>query len=153
MLVSYNSDGALIAQQLRAQGIRTPIVADAAVFSPEFLSLGGDAVEGVYTSSEFFPGDPRPEVQRFVTAYRAKYNEDPDLFAAIAYDAVGILQAAIRNGGATRQGVHDGLAKIKDISSVIYGKLTFDADRRVAHPQQTRIVVKNRQFAAWNSKS
>jgi branched-chain amino acid transport system substrate-binding protein len=150
VLVSYNSDGALIAQQLRAQGIRTPIIADAAVFSPEFLALGGDAVEGVYTSSEFFPGDPRPEVQRFVTAYKAKYNEDPDLFAAIAYDAIGILAAAIREGGATRQGIHDGLGKIHDIPSVIYGKLTFDADRRVAHPQQTRIIVRNGQFAAWS---
>jgi branched-chain amino acid transport system substrate-binding protein len=148
VLISYDSDGALIAQQLKAQGIRLPIVADVAVYSPEFLKLGGDAVEGVYTSSEFFPGDPRPEVQSFVKAFRAKYNEAPDLFAAIAYDAINILAAAIDEGGATRQGVHDGLAKIHDISSVIYGKLTFDADRRVAHPQQTRIIVKGGQFVA-----
>ena len=72
---------------------------------------------------------------------------------AIAYDAVGILDAAIKNGGATRQGIHAGSAKIKDISSVIHGKLTFDADRRVTHPQQTRIVAKNKQFAAWSGKS
>ncbi|HEY9593073.1 MAG TPA: ABC transporter substrate-binding protein, partial [Spirochaetia bacterium] len=47
VFISYDTDGALIAQQLKAQGVRLPIVADVAIYSPEFLKLGGDAVEGV----------------------------------------------------------------------------------------------------------
>ncbi len=152
VLISYDTDGALIARQLRDQGAKAPIVADAAIFSPEFLKVAGDAAEGVYTSSEFFADDPRPEVQSFVKAYRAKYNEDPDLFAAISYDAVFIIADAIKEGAPTRKGIHEGLSKIKDIPSVIYGKLTFAEDRRVAHPQLTHLVVKNGAWTAWTGK-
>jgi branched-chain amino acid transport system substrate-binding protein len=74
VLISYYSDAALIVQQLRAQGLTYPVVADAASYSPEFIKLGGTAVEGVYMSSQFFPTDTRPEVQSFVKAFKAKYN-------------------------------------------------------------------------------
>jgi branched-chain amino acid transport system substrate-binding protein len=152
VLISYYNDAALIAQQLRAQGLAYPIVADAATYSPEFIKLGGTAVEGVYTSSEFFPGDTRPEVQSFVKGFKAKYNEEPDLFAAIAYDAIKFIAAAITKGGPDRKGIHDALGQLKDVPSVIYGKLTFNENRRVANPSQTKIVIKNGQFTVWDGK-
>jgi branched-chain amino acid transport system substrate-binding protein len=152
VLISYYNDAALITQQLRAQGLTYPVVADAATYSPEFLKLGGSAVDGVYTSSEFFPSDPRPEVQAFVKAFKAKYNEDPDLFAAIAYDAIKIISAAIEKGGADRKGIHDALSQLKDVSTVIYGKVSFNADRRISNPTLTKIVIKGGQFVVWDGK-
>jgi branched-chain amino acid transport system substrate-binding protein len=152
VLISYYNDAALIAQQLRAQGLTYPIVADAASYSPEFIKLGGTAVEGVYISSQFFPGDMRPEVQSFVKAFKAKYNEEPGLFAAIAYDAMKIVAAAIEKAGPDRKDIHDALGQLRDVPSVIYGKLTFNADRRVSNPSQTRIVIKDGQFIVWDGK-
>jgi len=152
VLISYYNDAALIAQQLRTQGLTYPIVADAASYSPEFIKLGGTAVDGVYMTSEFFPGDKRAEVQSFVKAFKTKYNQEPDLFAAIAYDAMKIMAAAIEKGGPDRKGIHDALGLLKDVPSVIYGKLTFNADRRVSTPSQTKIVIKNGQFVVWDGK-
>jgi branched-chain amino acid transport system substrate-binding protein len=152
VLISYYNDAALIAQQLRAQGLAYPIVADAASYSPELIKLGGAAVEGVYISSEFFPTDIRPEVQSFVKAFKAKYNQEPGLFAAIAYDAIKIIAAAIQKAGPDRKGIHDALGQLKDVPSVIYGKLTFNADRRVSNPSQTKIIVKDGQFVIWDGK-
>ena len=154
VLISYYNDGALIAQQMRAQGLTYPIVADAACYSPDFIKLGGEAVNGTFLSSEFFPEDTRPEVQNFVKAYKAKYNnEEPDLFAAIAYDAINIVATTMDQYGTERQQIKDGLSKIKDVPSVIYGKLTFNADRRVANPIQTKIVVKDNTFVVWDGKA
>lgn len=48
-----------------------PVVAAKSVYSPKFLELAGAAADGVYTNTNFFPGDPRPEVQRFVDAAKA----------------------------------------------------------------------------------
>jgi branched-chain amino acid transport system substrate-binding protein len=152
VLISYYNDAALIVQQLRAQGLTYPVVADAASYSPEFIKLGGTAVEGVYMSSEFFPSDPRPEVQSFVKAFKAKYNQEPGLFAAIAYDAIKIIAAAIKQAGPDRKGIHDALGQLKDVPSVIYGKLTFNANRRVSNPSETKIVIKNGQFVVWDGK-
>ncbi len=152
VLLSYTADGALIAQQVRDAGLTVPFVATASVQSPDFISLGGKAVEGTHVLGEFLPSDPRPEVVEFVTKFRARYNEDPDLFATIAYDAVYIVVDAARLGGPTRQGIHDALPKLKDVPTVLYGKITFDPEtRRVQSPTYENLIIKDGEFVAQDS--
>ena len=45
ILISYYSDGALIARQARQAGLKQTICAASSVYSPKFLELGGEAVE------------------------------------------------------------------------------------------------------------
>ncbi|MFM0415273.1 ABC transporter substrate-binding protein [Paraburkholderia aromaticivorans] len=154
VLISYYSDGAQIVRQARAAGVHTPIAAVGSVYSPKFLDLGGPAVNGVYTESNFFPGDPRPEVQSFVQRYRARYNAEPDTFAARAYDAMILASEVIRRYGADRTAVRDGFAKINDVPSVIFGKFKFDPQtRRVAGAKNLDLVVKDGKFALWDGVS
>lgn len=151
IIIAYYTDGALIARQLKATGIKVPVAAVSSVYSPKFLELGGDAVEGIYTKANFFPDDPRPEVQTFVKAYQAKYGKDPDSFAAIAYDTVVLLSEVIKQYGTDRKAIRDGLASIKDVPSVIYGKVTFDPQsRRVLGAKTTNLVIKSGKFTAWD---
>jgi branched-chain amino acid transport system substrate-binding protein len=151
VLFSYETDGALIAQQLRDAGLTVPIVAGASIQSPDYIKLGGQAAEGTYVLGEFLPSDPRPEVQAFVKEYKAKYNEEPDLFATLAYDTIHLIAKAIELGGPTRQGIHDALPKLKDVPSVIYGKVTFDPEtRRVQNPFFENLIVKGGQFVTWD---
>ncbi|MEM5316016.1 ABC transporter substrate-binding protein [Paraburkholderia sp. JHI869] len=148
VLVSYYADGAQIVRQARESGIRLPVVAAGSVYSPKFLELGGDAVNGVTTNTSFFPGDPRPEVQRFVQGFKAKYHREPDAFNAFAYDAVIIAASALRTGGTTRQGVHDALPKLHDVPSVVYGRATFDPHtRRIDGVKSIDLVVRDGQWA------
>lgn len=152
-LISYQADGALIAQQIRENGIELPIFGAASLQSPDFLKLGGQAVEGAYILGEFLASDPAPEVQAFVTKYRAKYNEEPDNFAVQAYDTIILIAEAIRIGGPTREGVHSALPKLKDVPSVKYGKVTFDLEsRRVLNPKFSPLIVKDNQFVSWNGE-
>ncbi|MDQ0625932.1 ABC transporter substrate-binding protein [Paraburkholderia graminis] len=154
VLISYYSDGAQIVRQARAAGVHAPIAAVGSVYSPKFLDLGGPAVNGVYTESNFFPGDPRPEVQSFVQRYRAKYGAEPDTFAARAYDAMILASEVIRRHGADRTAVRDGFAKINDVPSVIFGKFKFDPQtRRVAGAKNLDLMVKDGKFALWDGVS
>ena len=153
VLISYYADGALITRQTRSVGLTQPIVASGSIYSPKFIELAGDASNGVFTESNFFPNDPRPEVQSFVTKFKAKYNEEPDDFNAVAYDTIILLADVIDAYGADRAAIHDGLAKIKDVPSVIYGKATFDPQtRRVAGARAVYLVVKDGQFVLWDGK-
>jgi branched-chain amino acid transport system substrate-binding protein len=153
VLESYYSDAALIVRQARELGIKLPIAAVGSIYSPKFIELGGDAVNGVYTESEFFPADPRPEVQEFVKAYQAKYHEAPDAFAADAYDAMVLVAAVLRQYGTTREGFHAGLSKISNVPSVIFGRIKFDPQtRRVVGAKTTDIQVINGQFALYDGK-
>src|SRR3954466_943138 len=62
-LISYYPDGAQLSRQIRQAGVALPIVAGGSIYSPKFLELGGDSVNGVLTTVPFFPEDPRPLVQ------------------------------------------------------------------------------------------
>lgn len=151
ILISYYADAALIAQQVRATGLPQPLVAGGSVYSPKFLELGGEAVNGVYTNTSFFPSDPRPEVQKFVSSYKAKYNEEPDSFAAGAYDTMVLAANLIKQYGTDRKALRDGLAQIKDVPSVIYGTVHFNPEtRRVQTPKNVNLIVKDGKFAIWD---
>ncbi len=148
-LISYYTDGALIAQQAKQVELSAQIVANGACNSPQFLELGGEATEGVVTTTVFFPGAPRPEAVPFVEAYRARYGEDPDSFAALAYDGVKILAWAADRGGFEREGIRQALVEGTEIPSIVYGPFRFAADRRVENATMVPIQVRNGAFTAY----
>jgi branched-chain amino acid transport system substrate-binding protein len=42
---------------------------------------------------------------------------------------------------------------LKDVPSVIYGKVTFDKEtRRVSDPTFVNLIVRNGEFVAWDGK-
>jgi branched-chain amino acid transport system substrate-binding protein len=150
-LISYYPDGAQITRQLRNAGVTQPIVAGGSIYSPKFIELGGDAVEGVLTTVPFFPGDPRPLVQAFVKNFVAKFNVEPDGYNGRSYDTMMLLAQVFRQFGTDRKAVKDGLGKIKDFPSIVFGSMHFDPEtRRVAYPFATRVVVKSGKFVAWS---
>jgi branched-chain amino acid transport system substrate-binding protein len=151
VLISYYPDGALIAQQIRALGLKQPIVASGSVYSPKFIELGGDAVEGIYTNANFFPGDSKPVVQDFVRAYQAKYGTLPGSYPARGFDAMVVAITVMEQFGADRKAIHDGLAVVRDIPSVLFGKVQFDlATRRVKSPSAVNLVVRKGEFVLWD---
>jgi branched-chain amino acid transport system substrate-binding protein len=154
VLVSYENDAALIVQQIRSQGIKVPIVANGSNATAGFLKLAGAAAEGVYVAGDFAGDDPRPEVQIFAKKWKAKYHEDLDYFAVHAYDSLKVAAAALNASKLDRASVKDAFAKIKDVPSVIYGKVTFNpTTRRVDDFLGARLVVKDGQLLAWTGKA
>jgi branched-chain amino acid transport system substrate-binding protein len=154
VLESYYSDAALIVRQARESGVTVPIAAVGSIYSPKFIELAGSAAEGVYSESEFFPSDPRLEVQTFVKSYQTKYGQQPDAFSAFAYDALNLVAAVLRKYGSNRQAFQAGLSQIKDVPSVIFGKLTFDpVTRRVSGAKVTDIVVRDGKWTLFDGKA
>jgi branched-chain amino acid transport system substrate-binding protein len=153
-LISYAPDGALIARSVRQVGLKQPMIAASSVYSPRFIELGGDAVEGVYTGSRYFPDDPRPEVREFINGFKAKYGGvEPDAFNAYAFDAMNFAVAAIRHGGPDRRAIRDAFGQLRDIPSVIFGKATFDIKtRRILGAKNVELVVKDGRFQVWDGR-
>jgi branched-chain amino acid transport system substrate-binding protein len=153
VLISYENDAALIVQQIRGQGVKLPIVANGSNATAGFLTLAGASAEGVYVAGDFAADDPRPEVQVFAKKWMAKYNEDLDYFAVHAYDSLKVVAAALNASKLDRASVKDAFAKIKDVPSVIYGRVTFNpATRRVDDFLGARLVVKGGKLIAWTGK-
>ncbi len=151
VLQSYYNDAALIVQQAKLTGVTAPIFVSGSAYSPRFISLAGDAANGVVLTSSFLPTDPRPEIQRFVQAYKKRYNEIPDSFAEGAYDALNVLAWAVDKGGATREGIQKALSTGTNIPSIQYGPFKFGSDRRVASYNPILLTVKDGQFTPYKA--
>lgn len=97
-LPDYYSTVSVISKQVRAQGITVPMLG--ADGWDEITNNAGDEVIDCYYSNHYAPDAKDPEVEKFVAAYKAKYNgETPNALAALAYDATNILTDAIAKGG------------------------------------------------------
>jgi branched-chain amino acid transport system substrate-binding protein len=49
------------------------------------------ALQGIIFPDAFYAGDPNPEVQKFIAAYRQKYGEAPDYLAAQGYTVFQVM--------------------------------------------------------------
>ena len=143
--IGYGPDAAKLVTQLRAIGFTGTFYGG----QDEESFDGTPDAEGSVIGTEFVSTSTSPEVQAFVKAFKAKYPEEKEvtLFEAGAYDALHVAVAAAKEGGTTRAGILKGFQTIKDVPSVVYGKLSFDPEtRRPASPQLTPTVLKN---GAW----
>ncbi len=148
-LISYYTDGALIAQQAESVEIDAQFVANGACNSPQFIELGGDSVNGIVTTTVFFPGAARPEAEPFIAAYTEAAGREPDSFAALAYDGVKILAWAAEQGGAEREGIREALVAGTEIPSIVYGPFRFGDDRRVDNATMVPIQVADGAWAPY----
>jgi branched-chain amino acid transport system substrate-binding protein len=131
--------------QARQLGINLPIVGGNGFNSPVFIQQAGKAAEGTIVGAAWNSAQPNPKSQAFITAYKAKFNADPDQFAAQAYAGVYIMAEAIKNGNSIeRTAIRDSLAKIQNFDTVL-GKFSFTSGRDASHPAVIQIV-KNGQF-------
>lgn len=91
-------ESALLIKQARDLGMNTPILGGDTWEAPEFLDIGGDAVEGAVYSTHFTSESPVNEVsESFLKEYKDKYGKEANAFAALGYDAYMVIVEAIEN--------------------------------------------------------
>jgi branched-chain amino acid transport system substrate-binding protein len=106
--------GGLVAAQLAFYGYEQPVLLGVGSWDrPELLTYGGRYVENAVMADGFFAHSDAPVVQEFVRRYQMRYHEEPDLFAAQAYDAVRMVISALQQGARSGRQVRDYLAGIR----------------------------------------
>ena len=126
-LPDYYGTVALIAKQLRAQGINTPIIG--ADGWDGLTDNAGDEVLNGYYSNHYAADSTEPAVMKYVNAFRAKYNKDPNSFAALGYDSVYLLKDAMEKAGSTTDVAAIRTALENTNGDYVTGHLTFDEKR------------------------
>jgi len=142
----YYQEAGLITRQARQLGIKVPLFGGDGWEAPELLQIAKEALEGCYYSTHFSAESKVPEVQKFVQAYKAKYNNEvPDAMAALGYDSALVLVDAIkRAGGTSEPQLRDALAATKDFPGAT-GKTTIDPNRDASKPA-TIVTIKDGKF-------
>ena len=125
-LPDYYGTVALIAKQIRAQGINCPLVG--ADGWDGLIDEAGDEVLNGFYSNHYAADSTEPAVKNFVAAFNKKYGKNPNSFAALGYDSVYMLKDAIvAAGSADPAAVKDALKKTN--GDYVTGHLTFDEKR------------------------
>jgi len=88
-IIGYADETLRVLRHLRTRQYQGLIVVTSAFYSGELIEREKGLVEGVFFPQPAFDiEDSRPLVQGFVTRYRQAHNQDPDIYAAHAYDAL-----------------------------------------------------------------
>jgi branched-chain amino acid transport system substrate-binding protein len=104
--------------------------------------MGGDGIEGLAGAGARFDGTGvgllfHPEMsdsaRAFTTRYRARYKEDPDSQAALAYDAVRLMARALADGRRDPEGIRGWLERVGQDGGPpafegVAGRVAFDSN-------------------------
>ncbi len=109
---------AIICKNARQLGIRTPVFLSHGEADPSFIKLAGDAGEGVMmpasrfiVAQELSDNDPR---KAFLMKIKEKYEKrygPVSTHTGYAYDALRIIEQALKKAGPDRAGIRDAIEK------------------------------------------
>ena len=135
-----------ILKQAREMGIKTQILGEEGADSPKTLEIAGDAAEGFIIVTNLNRDDPRSEVQHFLREYESRYQIQPDMVGASAYDAFMIICEAIKQARSTDgKAIQAAIAGTKDFNALTGVIKGFNDIGEVVKEVQVQIV-KNGRF-------
>ena len=98
----YYNEAGLIIKQARDMGIDCEIIGPDGFDSESLIDLAGASnLNKVYYTTAYTTVGASDALQAFIDAYKAEYNEEPGMFAALAYDSTNLLIQAIEKTGST----------------------------------------------------
>lgn len=138
------NEAGLTVKQIREAGLALPIVSGDG-FDTELVTTvpGTKLANDVYFSTHTYREDTRPEVVEFVQAYEKEYKRPPEnAFAALGFDAVGLIADAIKRAGKTEgKALREALAATKGFKAVT-GEITYSRPTGVPMKGVSIISVK-----------
>ena len=147
---------ALIVKQARESGITAQFFGADGVDSPDFLTIAGPAAEGTYLTTPFTFGAGGEAAAQVAQAFEMEFGVAPDTWAALTYDAMGMIAEAIEKAYNTeaklaenRKAIRDHLASLdtaeegyKGITGLTYFDKNGDTVNKPAYVK----IVKDGEF-------
>ena len=124
-------DALAFIRALKAHGVTAPFIGGDGT---EQINRHTDAIGARYVA--FFRADraTSPEALWFLSRYRERYKQDPDMFAALSYDAAIVMGRTIISGARTRAALRLALEKIGNgAPSVdgVAGRIAFERNHDI----------------------
>ncbi len=146
-------EAALILKQMREMGMKQPVFSSSRTAYPKLLEIAGPAAEGLVTACAIDPTRTDAKWTDFRQRYNQKYGEDPDAYAAYAYDGMNMLMDAVQKAGLNRGRIMQALRdyQMKEYDGVA-GRVPFDYTLKNIAPVTLSRVEKGK-FVYWKAAS
>ena len=133
VLWSDEIPAARILKQMRARGMRQRVFGSYRTLGPEFLGEAGPAAEGYEAVFPYDPSSKDPRWLDFNRRFESRFEQKPEQFASLAYDAMNALLDSICKAGLNRARIHDALADIEEYDGVT-GHMIIDPNQKNVAP-------------------
>jgi len=152
MLIGGQS-GPAIVQARQAGMTQTNFIGEQNLNSAEVLRIAGKAAAGSYFPAHWYLRSENPRNLLYVSAYRTRYHEDPDVFATNGYTGVWVLAHALKAAGKPdREAIRAALDSLREVPTVFgNGKLRMH-DRAVELEAIILTVTEDGQVVPYRSK-
>ena len=135
-----------ILKQSKELNFNSTWYANLTVETPECAKIAGNARNGVIFSTPAFDVNSDDSVMvNFVKEYMKKYQEEPEVTAGHAYDAVMILAKVIKEVGIDVEKVRAALVKVKNFPGVT-GITTFESNGDVIKDVYIKQIIDNQSI-------
>ena len=114
-----------MAKQMKQLGIKSKFLTGDGVCSPEFIKLAGDAGEGMICSMAGEAVEKLAKGEEFKTKYKAKFNQDVQIYSPYSYDAVYVIAEAMKRAGSADRAAITGAMPATNYAGVT-GTVSFD---------------------------
>ena len=107
----------LIAPALAFHEVRgTVLLGSSDWVDPELLRVARQHVSGAIISTSFYIDSEVPVVAEFVSRFRSTFGQDPDAYAAQAYDAGNLVLASLARGDDDRSRLRQGILETDSLA-------------------------------------
>lgn len=89
-------------RQMVRLGIQAPLMSGEMTRSETFLKLAGEDAEGTYASLAGVPLQQMAAGTKFEEAYKARFNQNPGVYAPYAYDGAWNMITAMKEAGSSK---------------------------------------------------
>ena len=125
MLSAYPDQVGIISKQVLDLGINVQLAAYRGSIGDETIELGGAATNNLIFLEEFDIASNRESTKRFTRTFKEKYNKNPNLFAAMGYDAYNLYVDAVKKCGESTDCIRDYFYSTKNYEAAS-ALITFD---------------------------
>jgi branched-chain amino acid transport system substrate-binding protein len=146
-----------ILSQARTMGWKPVMLGQSASYDTAVASLPGGATEGFYSmapSLYAYPDDPRPAVQDFMKAFKARYGIEANFFGETGYTTAQVVLLALKNAGPnlTTDSFIKGMEQIHDYKDIFGSTLSFGPGQHHGATSAFLSVVKNGRWVPVEAK-
>lgn len=134
-------ESALIVKEMRQMGMDQWVLGSDRMVTPEFFEIAGPDPGRVVAGYPYDPTRDDPAFLQFQVDFRERFGEEPETYAAHAYDSMNILLLAIEKAGLNRALIRDELAAMKTYDGAV-GRQQLDHVNAHRGPVALAIVRK-----------
>lgn len=148
-----------LSKQIKAAGVKVPLVGGDGIFDPTFIELAGNNSAGDLATSVGAPIEELDSAKKFVADYKeAGYKEDYAAYGGYSYDATWSIIEAVKKVVEDNDGKLPDDARAQVSAAVqnvsfdgVTGKVSFDEFGDTTNKQLTVYAVENGEWKAVKS--